>query len=624
MCGIAGAINMPEIKKAKEILTHRGPDSFGIFEDQNVHLVHRRLAIVDLSAAGHQPMFFKNLVITFNGEIYNFKTIRNELSLLGYTFSSNSDTEVILKAFDCWGKSCLSKFNGMFAFCIYNIQTKTFFVARDKIGIKPLYYYHHENVFAFSSELKVFPEALLRKKNEKALLQFLVLGYITAPGSAYLDLYKLEPGTYLDYHEGNLTTTKYWSPVDLSTHHQYPIKDYKHALAVVEDELERAVAMQMVADVNVGCFLSGGVDSSLITALAQKNAVRPVKTYSMGFMEKQYDESGYAAAVAAHLKTDHHALTFTPDDLLELVHDFDFYFDEPFGDFASLPLSILCKKAREQGITVALSGDGGDELFLGYERDTFATRYYEIFKDKHEFLRHLLTKIFKFSKNEKAMKMIYPVSHPSLINFFQVFATSIKPWDLSKVVDKGFIYKTYGKYEIDIYDILNLSPGFPLHHEKDLSNLDLLFNLPDEMLTKSDRASMRFSLELRVPLLDANLIEISRAIPQEMLLKGGVKKSILKDILAKHVPKVLFDRPKKGFSVPMAMWFRNQLKGEIINLADGLPDFIHKGYVKQLVHEHLNLNRNHAYTLWNLIRIKKFYEKSSQSKFYETKVFSEN
>ena len=614
MCGIAGAINLPEIKKAKEILTHRGPDSFGVYEHENICLVHRRLAIVDLTEAAHQPMFYKNLIITFNGEIYNFQAIKKELISKGYSFDSNSDTEVIIKAFDCWGNKCLLKFNGMFAFCIFNTSTRSFFVARDKVGIKPLYYHHKDDVFAFGSELKVFPDAILAKKNEKALLQFLVLGYITAPASAYENVFKLEPGSYLEYKDKQVTITKYWSAIDKSTHQPYQITRYENAMDTVEQVLQRAVKMQMVADVNVGCFLSGGIDSSLIAALAQKNSKTPIKTYSMAFKEKGFDESGYAREVANHLKTDHHTLTFSPDDLLELVNDFDYYFDEPFGDFASLPLSILCKKAREQGISVALSGDGGDELFLGYERYSFATRYYQLFKSQPKLLRQLLVEGLKLTKNEKALKMVYPISHPSLLNFYQVYATSLKPWDIGQAIDKDFLREIYGKEEINIYDILDIKADFKVENERDLSNIDILWNLPDEMLTKSDRASMRFSLELRVPLLDANLMEISRAIPNNLLLKGGVKKSILKDILAKHVPKQLFDRPKRGFSVPMSLWFRNQLKSELIDLTQGLPDFIQKGYVNQLVHEHLHLGRNHAYTLWNLMRIKKFYSLSPQKK----------
>lgn len=607
MCGIAGAVNMPEIIRAKEVLEHRGPDSFGVYREQDICLVHRRLAIIDLTDGGHQPMFFKELVITFNGEIYNFHALRQELMDKGYSFQSHSDTEVILKAFDCWGKQCLSKFNGMFAFCILNIKTKSFFVARDKIGIKPLYYYHHDHVFAFGSELKVFPPGILSHKNEKALLQFLVLGYITAPHSAYQNVFKLAPGSYLEYQNGELNITQYWSPIDQSTHSSYLVDDYQQALQIVEEELQRAVERQMVADVSVGCFLSGGVDSSLIAALAQKASPLPIKTYAMGFKEQGFDESGYATAVAGHLNTTHQNLSFEPEDLLALITDFDFYFDEPFGDFASLPLSMLCKKAKEQGITVALSGDGGDELFLGYERYTFATRFNGLFQKKPELLRHWFSTALRLTNKEKALKMIHPIRHPSLLNFYQVYATSIKPWDLAMVVDKDFLRKHFGKENITMDDILDIPADFPLQNEKDLSNIDLLWNLPDEMLTKSDRASMRFSLELRVPMLDANLIEISRAIPNHLLLKGGVKKSILKDILAKHVPKALFDRPKRGFSVPMALWFRKELKGELLTLNEGLPSFINKAYVNQLIHEHLHLNRNHSYTLWNLMRIKKFY-----------------
>uniref|UniRef100_UPI003D7F99AE asparagine synthetase B family protein n=1 Tax=Pedobacter sp. TaxID=1411316 RepID=UPI003D7F99AE len=455
--------------------------------------------------------------------------------------------------------------------------------------------------------LKVFPSSILAHKNEKALLQFLVLGYITAPDSAYQNVYKLEPGCYLEYKKGKLLITRYWSVIDQTTHNPYFVKDYQHALKIVEEELQRAVEMQMMADVNVGCFLSGGVDSSLIAALAQKSSPVPIKTYSMGFKEQGFDESGYATAVAKHLKTDHQNLSFEPEDLLDLITNFDFYFDEPFGDFASLPLSILCKKAKEQGITVALSGDGGDELFLGYERYTFATRFYRLFKDKPEILRQLFAGALRLTQQEKALKMVFPIKKPTLLNFYQVYATTIKPWDLQMMVDKVFIKQHFGKEDITFTDILPIPKTLALENEKDLSNIDLLWNLPDEMLTKSDRASMRFSLELRVPMLDANLIEISRAIPHHLLLKDGIKKSILKDILAKHVPKALFDRPKRGFSVPIGLWFRNELKAELLELNQGLPAFLNKAYVDRLIHEHLYLHKNHTYTLWNLMRIKKFY-----------------
>lgn len=608
MCGIAGAINLPEIVKAKELLKHRGPDSFGIYEENNVCLIHRRLAILDLTLAGHQPMLFEDLVIVYNGEIYNFLEIKNDLINHGYIFDSLTDTEVVLKAYHCWGRECVSKFNGMFAFCIYNKAKNSFFIARDKIGIKPLYYYHVDDVFAFGSELKVFPKNIL-KWNEKSLIQFLVLSYIPAPSSVYDSVFKLEPGCFLEFEKERLSITRYWSSLDTSTHNKYEISDYNQALNLVEGELKKSVKMQMVADVNIGCFLSGGVDSSLMAALAQQNSVQPIETYSMGFPEKEYDESGYAKDVADHLKTNHHTLHFTPHDLLELIDDYDFYFDEPFGDSASLPLSILCKKAKEQGITVALSGDGGDELFLGYDRYTFATKYFDMFKNKSKFLRTVISTGFSLSKNDKALKMIYPVKNPSLLNFYQLMYTCIKPWDLNEALMPGVLEKNFNTEEVSVFDILNLNKDISISNEKDLSNLDILRNLPDDMLTKSDRASMRFSLELRVPLLDSNVVEISRAISNDLLLKDGVKKSILKDILNKYVPKTLIDRPKKGFTVPLMEWFRGELKGEILALKDGLPEFINKRYVEKLVNEHINQGRNHSYTLWNLLRLKKFITK---------------
>lgn len=606
MCGIAGAINLPDIKNAKDTLAHRGPDSFGIWEEGNVFLVHRRLAILDLSSAGHQPMEFENLVISYNGEVYNYKEIRSELKKSGYSFQSRTDTEVILKAYHYWGATCVKKFNGMFAFGIYHKDSGKMYVARDQVGIKPLYYFHKNEVFAFGSELKAFPKAIKEEVNIAGLIKFLILSYIPAPDTAYQNVFKLEPGHYLEFENEEIKTTKYWSFSDKNTHQSnYHISSYEDAINLIEEKLKASVAMQLVADVPVGSFLSGGVDSSLITALAQAQSPTPIKTYAMGFAEKAFDESPFAEEVAKHLKTEHTTLTFSPKDLIEMTESYDYYFDEPFGDSASLPLSVLCKKAKEQGITVALSGDGGDELFLGYDRYQFATKYYDLFKNKPAILRSLVTSLFKISKNDRALKMIYPIKFPSMINFYQLLYTCIKPWDIKSAIKKEVLVNEFGNTGVDIYDVLNLQKEH-LVSEKDLAEIDLLRNLPDDMLTKADRASMRYSLEMRVPILDREILEISAALPNEFLLHEGVKKSILKDILYKYVPKHLIDRPKRGFTVPIALWLRNELRQEVESLPNDLPDFINSSFVVKIIDEHLNLGRNHSYIIWNLLRLAKF------------------
>lgn len=607
MCGIAGAVNYSEIKNKHAIMQHRGPDSFGVWEDNNICLLHRRLAILDLSEAGHQPMEFENLVISFNGEIYNFKEIRAELIKVGYHFHSETDTEVILKAYHHWGNDSVKKLNGMFAFCIYNRDTRKIFIARDQIGIKPLYYGISNNTFVFGSELKIFPDFMKLEKDESALIKFLVLSYIPAPYTAYRRIKKLEPGHILEYHEGKICIKQYWSHNNTSTHTQsFKIETYDDALKLTEEKLRHSVEQQMVADVPVGSFLSGGVDSSLITALAQQCSDKPIQTFSMGFPVKELDESLYAQEVAKHLKTDHTTLLFTHHELLELLPEYDFYFDEPFGDTASLPLSILCKKAKEAGITVALSGDGGDEFFLGYERYDFAPKYSKLFSKNPKIFRGLLSSLMDLSGIDRAEKMAKAVKYPTVINFYQLLYTCIKPWDISQAVSQDVLIKEFGKKNINIADILDLK-DLNLQSAGDLAKLDILYNLPDDMLVKADRASMRFSLEMRVPIIDRNIMELSAAIPERFHLLNG-KKSILKDILYQYVPKVLIDRPKRGFTVPVAHWFRNELKGELENLTDGLPYFINKEFVSKIVKEHIN-GRNHSYTIWNLMRIKKFMSK---------------
>jgi asparagine synthase (glutamine-hydrolysing) len=604
MCGIAGAVNYPELKNKHAVMQHRGPDSYGTWEEDNVCLIHRRLAILDLTTAGHQPMEFENLVISFNGEIYNYKEIRTELLAVGYQFHSETDTEVILKAYHFWGKQSVKKLNGMFAFCIYNRVTKNIFIARDHAGIKPLFYGVHNNSFVFGSELKIFPDFMKKEKDEAALIKFLVLSYIPAPDSAYKNIKKLEPGSILEFQDGNIKIEKFWKYNDASTHLEtFKIGTYEEAVQLTEQKLIKSVEQQMIADVPIGSFLSGGVDSSLITALAQKHSSNPIKTFGMGFPVKDLDESPYAADVAKHLKTDHTTLMFTHNELMELLPDYDFYFDEPFGDTASLPLSILCKKAKESGITVALSGDGGDEFFLGYERYEFAPKYSKLFSKNPQIFRGLLSSAMTSSGIDKAQKMASAVKDPSVLNFYQVLSTCIKPWDISQAVSREVLDKEFGKKELNIFDIWEL-PNANFNTARDLAKIDILYNLPDDMLVKADRASMRFSLEMRVPIIDREIMELSAAIPEHFHLKNG-KKSILKDILYKYVPRELIERPKRGFTVPVAHWFRNELKGEIENLTVGLPDFINKNYVHRLVKEHLK-GHNHSYTLWNIMRLKKF------------------
>lgn len=604
MCGIAGAVNYPEIETKHDLLQHRGPDSFGIWEKDEVCMVHRRLAILDLSQAGHQPMEFENLVISFNGEIYNYQAIRKELIANGYQFHSETDTEVILKAYHFWGKESVKKLNGMFAFCIYNTETKNIFVARDHVGIKPLYYGFQNNIFVFGSELKIFPEAMKREKDEAALIKFLVLSYIPAPDSAYKSIKKLKPGCTLEFHNGKINIENFWNYNEPSTHlESFKIETYEQAVQLTEEKLIKSVKQQMIADVPIGSFLSGGVDSSLITALAQKQSKTPIKTFGMGFPVKDLDESPYAAEVAKHLKTDHTTLMFTHHELMELLPDYDFYFDEPFGDTASLPLSILCKKAREAGITVALSGDGGDEFFLGYDRYEFAPKYSKLFSKNPSMFRGLLGSAMQISGVDKAKKMATAVKDPSVLNFYQVLSTCIKPWDIPDAIVPEVLEKEFGKKTLTILDILDLQNP-KANTAADLAKIDISYNLPDDMLVKADRASMRFSLEMRVPIIDREIMELSAAIPEHFHLKNG-KKSILKDILYKYVPRELIERPKRGFTVPLAHWFRNELKGELEDLADDLPSFIKKEFVLKLVAEHLK-GYNHSYTLWNLMRIKKF------------------
>ncbi|MCX6723491.1 MAG: asparagine synthase (glutamine-hydrolyzing), partial [Candidatus Staskawiczbacteria bacterium] len=397
MCGIIGIrdfrnkISPQILSKMTDILSYRGPDDSGIYIDEknNVGFGHRRLSILDLSSAGHQPMSDdnENIWVTFNGEIYNFKEIRKELENKGHRFKSNSDTEVIVKSYEEWGIEAVKKYRGMFAFAIWDKTKEKLFLVRDRAGVKPLYYYHKDNLFLFSSELKSFHQHPKFEKeiNFDALALFLQFGYILAPHTIFQDAYKLNPGHYLEIDKnGSLKEIKYWDITDY-----YLEKPINKPEDEIEKELEQILIesfnYRMVSDVPVGVFLSGGIDSSLVAALLQTNSKNSIKTFTIGFNEKEYNEAPYAKKIARHLKTDHNEIYCTSKDALEIIPKLSEIYDEPFGDSSSIPTYLVSKFARQQ-VKVALSADAGDELFCGYSRYELLNNYYKIIQKTPSFL----------------------------------------------------------------------------------------------------------------------------------------------------------------------------------------------------------------------------------------------
>lgn len=565
MCGLLGLIDYTKtidevvFSDMLSTLIQRGPDDKGIdifsHDSYSVSLGHRRLAIQDLSKHGHQPMQYDNLVTIYNGEVYNFKEIQQELLEKGYFFESDSDTEVILKAFHCWGIKSVDKFRGMFAFAIYDIDKQEITIFRDRVGVKPLYYSNTENEFIFSSELKPllkFP-AFDKSLDFEAVSSYLQFGYIHAPKSIFSAAKKLLPGHYLKF---NIDTKKldincYWDVTDY-----FEDKTNVTDITAITDELESIIiesfSLRMISDVPVGTFLSGGVDSSLVTAVLQKHSDVPINTFTIGFEDKNYDESSYAKAIADHLGTNHTEYICKKEDALEIIKELPNIFDEPFADSSAIPTTLVSRLAKEK-VSVVLSGDGGDELFCGYssyaltdKRFTFISKI--PFKNKVKKLISFipLPLIILNGINEnlytKLMKFKNLLDHDDIANAFKVSNSVFCKDEIEKLISQDYFFCD---------DIIT-----PVSALEKMMISDFKGYLPDDLLVKVDRSTMSVSLEGREPLLDHKIIEFAASMP--ISLKKN--KTILKDILKRYVPKELFLRKKQGFGIPINSWLRNDLK----------------------------------------------------------------
>jgi asparagine synthase (glutamine-hydrolysing) len=557
----------------RDTLIHGGPDDAGVYIDYSFPLTfgHRRLSILDLSALGHQPMEFENFVITYNGEVYNFKEIRKELEAYGYSFNSNSDTEVILKAFHRWGFEAVHKFRGMFAFAIWDKKEKRLILCRDRMGVKPLYYYYKDGLFIFASELKAFHKHPKFKKEieEKALSLFLEYGYITAPYSIFKNTYKLEPGHFLILKkDGNLKKEAYWKVEDYFIEGQKEREEWlKRSEEELAEELKslliESFKLRLVSDVPVGMFLSGGIDSSIVSALLSKEGIK-IKTFTIGFYEKEYNEAPFAKKIAEYLETDHTELYCTPKEAFEIIPKLPEIYNEPFGDSSAIPTYLVSKLARSQ-VKVSLSADGGDEQFCGY------TRYWMI-ADKINKLSHLpfkgiISKTLNFISPDLALKL-YNTFKPFLTKYTNFRDKYIK---LRNVLKANTLIE---QYDLAVNYFLNedlqklgLKPfkeNFLISNSLDpyssLMLLDLKTYLVDDILVKVDRATMSVSLEGREPFLDHKLIEWTSKLSAEFKYKNGKSKYILRKILYKYIPPELIDRPKQGFGVPIYEWFKKDLK----------------------------------------------------------------
>lgn len=561
MCGICGYISKRKIgddalEAMNDTMYHRGPNDSGIYqvevEDKYFGFAQRRLSIMDLSVLGHQPMFSETneYVIVFNGEVYNYRDLREELIEKGHIFKSDCDTEVILAAYMEWGDAAIEKLDGMFAFAILNLKTGRTVFARDRIGKKPLYYYWKDGELIFGSELKAIVKHPNFKKNlnENVIKQFLCYQYINEPNTIYCDTYKLPAGHYMVFENGQIEIKKYWDIYEKYIDgKKNVILDYKECKEELKNNIYHAVEKRLVADVPVGSFLSGGIDSTLVTAIANDIVKGKIKTFTIGFEDKKRNEAQFAKETSQYLGTDHYEVYVNESDMLNLLNDMCFYFDEPFADPSELPTMLVSKVAKEK-VTVALSGDGGDEFFCGYSMYDYV--YYSQMLDKLSGVGNKF--IPKSIKKKLPAEVVALLSNRNPNYKVQLFS------DLPEM----FVSKMMKNNDVEIkFDKERLIDTENWQERRML--LDMYTYLPEDVLTKADRASMKYSLEMRCPLLDTNVMEYSFRVPHEYKYKARNKKYILKDILYDYVPKKMMDRPKNGFGVPLGKWLRTFLKDEI-------------------------------------------------------------
>lgn len=630
MCGLVGFWNFKADTSKTELLaisqemgkaiSHRGPDSEGAWCEETIGLSfsHLRLAIVDLSEAGHQPMVSRSngSVIVYNGEIYNAPELREALSLEGCHFRGHSDTEVILEACERWGvEAACQKLIGMFAFAFWDKRTQQLFLARDRLGIKPMYWGFNQGILFFGSQLKSFkghphfkPEI-----DKEALTAYFRFNYVPAPLSIFKNIQKLSPGSILSIDRNQKTHEfRFWDLQDVITStKENRLKAFPSDSAVVEkcDILLRdAVKRRMVADVPLGAFLSGGIDSSTVVALMQAQSDRPIKTFTIGFHEARYDEAKHAAAVAKHLGTEHHELYLASSEAQAIIPDIPNWCDEPFADVSQIPTYLVSQLARRH-VTVSLSGDGGDELFAGYNRYFFWQRI----KMLPYWLRYLSAQgIRQFSPNrwDSIAKILPKRFRPRLVG-----DKAHKLADILPVSNAWIFYKNLVSFWGEPANLVLggnepiLYPWdreFASEYSNDFVNsmqmMDTLTYLPDDILTKVDRASMAVSLEARVPLLDHRVVEFAYGLPMNVKIRNGQGKWLLRQVLNKYVPDHLIDRPKMGFGVPIDQWLRGPLREWAENLlslqrleSEGI---LNPEPIRQRWREHLSGQRNWQYSLW--------------------------
>lgn len=630
MCGFAGIVDFSnsvtreEIKKAIDLIHHRGPDDEGIellkSDTYSIYFGFKRLAIIDLSPGGHQPMFSgeKDVVIVFNGEIYNYRNIKAELQKDGIKFTSESDTEVLIYLYKKYGITFVDHINGMFAITLYDIKRQKIYLIRDRAGVKPLYYSMLSNGnLIFASEIKSILH-LNPKNNDlnySSVYTYFYLGYIPGPDSVFQSIKKVQPAQIVEY---NLTTKEsriftYWTPIKNTPQND----SFENTTDKLEALLKDAFKLRMVADVPVGVFLSGGYDSTAVTALLQTEMTSRLRTFTIGFDDAEYNEANHAEAVARHLGTDHTTITCKLTDAIDLVPKIPYYYDEPFGDSSAVPTMLVSKLAR-QYVTVSLSADGGDELFAGYQRHLKAFRQLRKILSIKPFYKNIISTFTKQLPDEKNIfkydliwKLNAYLTEKDVSKLFLNQVSVFSPDQVHRMLVHN-----------DFYDPLK-EIVFPEIPDTSLLNAILLTDfftyLPEDILTKVDRATMSVSLEGREPLLDYRIVEFAFGMPDDFKIQNGnVQKAILKNIVHKYVPESIMNRPKMGFGIPIHKWLKKELKWMIDEYLDEnkikRQGFFNPKVIKQSVQYFLHSNSTIDHQrIWFLLMFQMWFDRWVES-----------
>lgn len=620
MCAIAGifskseGVDEQEVERMCERMRLRGPDRGALYAGKQVGLGHRRLSVIDLST-GDQPMFSpdRSVVIVFNGEIYNFRELRQKLEADGQVFVTQSDTEVILNGYRLYGmEGILRQLEGMFAFALYDSVSGDLYLARDKFGEKPLFVREEEGKVSFASELKAFAPDLERfHLDTEALNYFLTLSYIPAPYTIYREIRKLMPGVYWKIRpDGNRRIYRYYHLAEQFSGEKKQLS-FEEAKRELRERLTESVRRRMIADVPMGAFLSGGIDSSIVCALMSRLSEEPVRTFSIGFQEKDYDESDRAGLVVEHIKSRHRQYTLDYRDVVKELDDLILYYDEPFGDSSAIPSFYVARLARKE-VKVVLTGDCADEVFAGYEK--YLGHYYaERFRRLPRWIQAVIRRTVerlpynRFTNNilRKAGKVIENAGLEDFDLYYSLMSLGFRDDERTRLLCPGLFRDI--KPEIRArYDVLQ---GGPVLTREQLTDVQVV--LEGDMFVKVDRACMKSSLENRAPFIDSGIVELAFRLPPEYKLKGRNKKYILKEAFKDLLPRKTFSFSKRGFGVPVDYWFRNELKDELKALLD--KEFIERqgifryGEVQRLLTEHLCGRKNHKAKLWNLYVFQKWY-----------------